>query len=131
MSWRLVSSPSSVVAGIFGTTLRYPGPPRVTPGPTVAAARAGVDTLTAWRPAGSGYRARMSAHSTEELEAIQGVTDRVTSWQDGATEGTVEEELRKGLDQAGVQLGDDDVTTLATAIEERHGAVNAAEVLGS
>jgi hypothetical protein len=72
----------------------------------------------------------MTDHSSEELEAIQAVVDRVTSWQDGATEGTVEDELRKGLDAAGVQLGDDDVTTLASAIEDEHGAVSAAEVLG-
>ena len=72
----------------------------------------------------------MGAHSSEELEAIQGVVDRVTSWQDGATEGTVEAELRKGLAEAGVELGDDDVATLASAIEDEHGAIEAAEVLG-
>ena len=73
----------------------------------------------------------MSAHSSEKLEAIQAVVDRVTSWQDGATEGTVEEELRKGLDEAGVELGDDAVARLASAIEDEHGAIDAAEVLTS
>jgi hypothetical protein len=73
----------------------------------------------------------MTAHSSEKLEAIQAVVDRVTSWQDGATEDTVEEELRKGLDEAGVELGDDAVTRLASAIEDQHGAVDAAEVLAS
>jgi hypothetical protein len=72
----------------------------------------------------------MSAHSSEELEAVQNVVDRVTSWQDGATEGTVETELRKGLDEAGVGLSDDEVTSLASAIEDEHGAIDAAEVLG-
>jgi hypothetical protein len=72
----------------------------------------------------------MSAHSSEELEAVQNVVDRVTSWQDGATEGTVETELRKGLDEAGVALSDDEVTSLASAIEDEHGAIDAAEVLG-
>ena len=65
----------------------------------------------------------------EKLEAVQAVVDRVTSWQDGATEGTVEEELRKGASEVGVELSEDDVTKLADAIESRHGAVHASEVL--
>ncbi|WP_193609520.1 hypothetical protein [Nocardioides lijunqiniae] len=65
----------------------------------------------------------------EKLEAVQAVVDRVTSWQDGATEGTVAEELRKGAGEVGVDLSDDDVTRLADAIESRHGAVRASEVL--
>lgn len=65
-----------------------------------------------------------------DLEAIQNVVDRVTSWQDGATEGTVEEELRKGFTEAGVQVSDDHVTKLADAIQDKHGAVDAAEVIG-
>jgi hypothetical protein len=65
----------------------------------------------------------------DKLEAVQAVVDRVTSWQDGATEGTVEDELRKGATEVGVELSDDDVTSLAQAIESRHGAVQASEVL--
>ena len=65
-----------------------------------------------------------------DLEAVQTVVDRVTSWQDGATEGTVEEELRKGFSEAGVQVSDDHVTALADAIQDKHGAVDAAEVIG-
>jgi hypothetical protein len=72
----------------------------------------------------------MSAGSSEEFEAIQNVVDRITSWQDGATEGTVATELRKGLDEAGVDLSEEDVTTLASAIEDEHGTIDAAEVLG-
>ena len=72
----------------------------------------------------------MSAHSSEELEAVQAVVDRVTSWQDGAPEGTVEDELRKGLGEAGVDLPDDQVVALASAIEDKHGAVDAGSVLG-
>ncbi|HWI43358.1 MAG TPA: hypothetical protein VNS81_07035 [Nocardioides sp.] len=64
------------------------------------------------------------------LEAIQAVVDRVTSWQDGATEGTVAEELRHGADEVGVQLDDNEIRSLADAIEDRHGAVDAAQVLG-
>ena len=65
----------------------------------------------------------------ERIEAIQAVVDRVTSWQDGAPEGTVEDELVKGFDEAGVDVSQDEVRTLADAIEARHGAVQAADVL--
>jgi len=71
-----------------------------------------------------------SAHSSVELEAIQAVVDRVTSWQDGATEGTVEQELRDGFSEAGVDVPDEDVQKLADAIQSEHGAVQAADVLG-
>jgi len=67
--------------------------------------------------------------SDERTEAIQAVVDRVTSWQDGAPEGTVENELRKGFSEAGVEVADDEVRALAEAIESRHGAVSADEVL--
>ena len=67
--------------------------------------------------------------SDERTEAIQAVVDRVTSWQDGAPEGTVENELRKGFSEAGVEVSDDEVRALAEAIESRHGAVSADEVL--
>jgi hypothetical protein len=79
-------------------------------------------------PAGGGYGPRMS---NEKMEAIQNVVDRVTSWQDGATEGTVEEELRKGASEVGVELSGAEVTKLADAIESRHGAVSAEDVLSS
>lgn len=69
--------------------------------------------------------------TNEELEAIQAVVDRVTSWQDGATEGTVEQELRDGFAEAGVDVPDEDVRRLADAIQDRHGAISAAEVLSA
>jgi hypothetical protein len=65
----------------------------------------------------------------EKLEAVQVVVDRVSSWQDGATEGTVADELRKGATEVGVDLSDDEIARLADAIESEHGAVSAAEVL--
>ena len=67
--------------------------------------------------------------SDERTEAIQAVVDRVTSWQDGAPEGTVQDELRKGFTEAGVDVGDEDVRTLAAAIEDRHGAVSVEDAL--
>jgi hypothetical protein len=39
-----------------------------------------------------------------KVEAVQAVVDRVTSWQDGASEETVREELLKGLSQAGLEV---------------------------
>jgi hypothetical protein len=72
----------------------------------------------------------MTERSSEEIEAVQAVVDRVTSWQDGATEGTVAEELRRGFQEAGVEVSEDEVTRLADAIEDEHGAVDASEVLG-
>lgn len=38
------------------------------------------------------------------IEALQGVVDRVTSWQESATEGTIHDELDRGLAEAGVTL---------------------------
>ncbi|GAB2863010.1 hypothetical protein [Nocardioides pacificus] len=66
----------------------------------------------------------------EKWEAIQAVVDRVSSWQDGAEERVVEDELRKGFGEVGVEVEDADVRKLADAIEEKHGAVTAREVLG-
>ncbi|WP_370617647.1 hypothetical protein [Mumia sp. Pv 4-285] len=65
----------------------------------------------------------------DRLTAIQTVVDRVTSWQDGATEGTVEDELRRGADEVGVELSEDEFRRLADVIQDRHGSVSAAEVL--
>ncbi len=65
----------------------------------------------------------------ERMEAIQAVVDRVTSWQDGATEGTVAAELRRGADAVGIDLSEEEVQQLADAIEERHASISAAEVL--
>lgn len=73
----------------------------------------------------------MTESSSEKFEAIQAVVDRVTSWQDGATEGTVAAELTRGFDQAGVEVSAEDVNRLADAIESRHGAVSAQEVLSA
>jgi hypothetical protein len=72
----------------------------------------------------------MSAHSSEELEAIQNVVDRVTSYQDGAPPGTVESELLDALAEAGLQVNDDDLKALVAAIDEDPGDVRAAAVLG-
>lgn len=66
---------------------------------------------------------------TDTHTAVQNVVDRVSSYQDGAPEGTVAAELRSGLDEAGVELADEQVEALASAIEEHPGEVSASEVL--
>jgi hypothetical protein len=77
-------------------------------------------------PLSRGYGGLMTE---EKTEAMQAVVDRVTSWQDGAPEGTVEAELRDGFTQAGVDVDDTDITKLADAIESRHGTVQVTDVL--
>lgn len=79
-----------------------------------------------------GVRSGVPGAMTDEdrYTAIQAVVDRVSSWQDGAPEGTVADELRRGADEVGVALGDDEITRLADAIEDDHAAVDAREVLG-
>jgi hypothetical protein len=72
----------------------------------------------------------MTTHSSDELEAIQNVVDRVSSYQDGAPEGTVEKELRHGFTEAELQVGDEDLGALVAAIEADAGQVDAAAVLG-
>jgi hypothetical protein len=68
--------------------------------------------------------------NNDKMEAIQAVVERVSSYQDGATEKTVEDELRSGLVEAGVELDDADIRRLAEAIENEHGSVSAEQVLG-
>lgn len=77
-----------------------------------------------------GYVGPMSTYEKEALEAIQAVVDRVAAYQDGATERTVEAELREGFDEAGVEVAPDDVDALASAINEESGDVSAAAVIG-
>ena len=71
----------------------------------------------------------MTENSTARAEAIQGVVDRVSSYQDGAPGGTVEAELRSGFEEAGIDVSDGDVATLAAAIESEHGSVRVTDVL--
>ncbi|GAA2072856.1 hypothetical protein GCM10009821_08770 [Aeromicrobium halocynthiae] len=70
------------------------------------------------------------SYGTTEIEAIQAVVDRVSSYQDGAPEGTVAKELRDGLNEADVEVGEDDQQRLVEAIEADAGEVDAADVLG-
>ena len=71
----------------------------------------------------------MSAYDDDQLEAIQAVVDRVSAYQDGAPENTVEAELVKGIHETGVTVSSEDVAKIAAAIEAQGGDVSAAEVL--
>lgn len=67
--------------------------------------------------------------TTATTEALQAVVDRVGGYQDGAPEGTVEQELRRGLDEAGIEISSDDITRLAREIEDGGGKVRVEDVL--
>lgn len=71
-----------------------------------------------------------ATRSADRTEALQAVVDRVGSWQDGATEGTVAQELRDGFAEAGLTVSEDEVSRLADAIQDEHGRVSVAETLG-
>ena len=59
----------------------------------------------------------MDQHAARR-EALQRVVERVTAWQESATEGTVEEELERGLSEAGVTLTAEQQADLAERISE-------------
>jgi hypothetical protein len=44
------------------------------------------------------------ADRSVKVEAVQAVVDRITSWQDGATEETVRQELLQGLSDAQLEV---------------------------
>ncbi len=69
-----------------------------------------------------------SSLTDEQITAVQGVVDRVNSYQETAPEGTVESNLREGLAEAGVQLDDDQVGALTREIEA-NGSADAGQVL--
>jgi hypothetical protein len=68
---------------------------------------------------------------TDRMEAIQNVVDRVTSWQDGAEETVVADEIQRGAAEVGVELTAEECRRLADAIQDRHGTVDAAAVLNA
>ena len=52
-------------------------------------------------------------------EALRHVVDRVSSWQETATDGTIADELDKGLREAGVTLTDEQREHVIEQISER------------
>jgi hypothetical protein len=55
---------------------------------------------------------------TPKVEAVQAVVDRVASWQDGATEDTVRDELRRGLSEVGAEVPDTFVEAVVARIRD-------------
>ncbi|AKT50324.1 hypothetical protein [Arsenicicoccus sp. oral taxon 190] len=53
-----------------------------------------------------------------KAEAEDRVVERVESWQEGAEQETVAQELREGFEEAGVDKSEDDVERLAKQIHE-------------
>lgn len=78
---------------------------------------------------------QVMTHSSDERgearhEAIQAVVDRVSSYQDGATEHTTAQELREALAATDLDLSDAEVRRLTEAIERDPSSVDVAAVLG-
>lgn len=57
----------------------------------------------------AGYREQMTEMNQDDarVQALRGVVERVTAWQETAPEGTIREELGKALHEAGVTLTED------------------------
>ena len=51
-------------------------------------------------------------------EALLRVVERVNAWQETATEGTIHDELDKGLQEAGISLSDSERDEVVQAISE-------------
>ena len=73
----------------------------------------------------------MTSYDNDQLEAVQAVVDRVSAYQDGAPQKTVETELRSGFDEVGIDVPAEDVDRLAAAIEAKDGDVSAESVLST
>ena len=60
----------------------------------------------------------MTEMNDARTEALYRVVERITAWQETATEGTIEDELDKGLREAGVTLSDEQRNAVAQQISE-------------
>lgn len=69
------------------------------------------------RREGKDTMAEMDQHAARR-EALERVVERVTAWQETATEGTVLEELDRGLTEAGVTLTAEQRDDVAQRISE-------------
>lgn len=64
-----------------------------------------------------------------KVEALQAVVDRLASWQDGAEEKTLREELDEGLAEAGIDVDDDVRERIVTHIREDASHIDARSLL--
>lgn len=71
----------------------------------------------------------MTHSSSERLQAMQAVVDRVSSYQDGATAGTTERELRAAFGETDLDVSDAEVRRLTDAIERDPASVDVAAVV--
>jgi hypothetical protein len=60
-----------------------------------------------------------------KVAALQAVVDRLASWQDGAEEKTLREELDEGLDEAGIDVSEDVRERIVAHIREDAAHVDA------
>lgn len=75
----------------------------------------------------------MTDHSEEKLTALQGVVERVASYEETAPQGTIEEKLRNAIADTDLEVSDAEITTIAEAIDARDHStdtVDVREVLG-
>lgn len=70
----------------------------------------------------------MSDHTEEKLAALQGIVERVSSYQEAAPEGTIERELRAAIDGTDLEVPDAEVVAIAEAIEARDKSTDTVEV---
>ena len=90
------------------------------------------------RPSASTYSSGMTDearplpddHRSARLEASQAVVDRITSWQDGATEDVVRSELLKGLAEVGVEVPDSFVDEVVRRVTDGTEHFDVAPLLG-
>jgi hypothetical protein len=72
----------------------------------------------------------MTEMSEAKMQAVQRVVEHVESWEYSAEDDTVEQRLREGLAEAGVELDGPQVQRLVEAISHGEGPVHADQVLG-
>ena len=69
----------------------------------------------------AGYRVRMTEMNQDSarVEALRGVVERVTAWQETAPEGTIRDELVKALHEAGVTLTEEQTDLVTEKISHQ------------
>lgn len=65
----------------------------------------------------------------EKKTAVQAVVDRISSWQDGATPDTVRAELDRGLQDAGVEIGETEKNLIVDRVADGGQGFDVSEVL--
>jgi uncharacterized protein YpuA (DUF1002 family) len=68
-----------------------------------------------------GYRVQMTEMNQDDAraQALRGVVERVTAWQETAPDGTIRDELAKALREAGVTLTEEQQNLLTEKISHQ------------